>query len=377
MLANLKDNEIYKVFRQEASNLWTVLHTLTSKKQREQNPSLPEVPELVNLDEVYPNHMMDFLESLMFRFRRERYLQTKEVVEFGENFEGKSELLTEEDKAYYKERQEKIKGLASIDADPGFIYKSKQTPVQVLIFKMLRGFHSATAKSRRAQRVENSTKKFLEMIKQHSAANPQLSPIDWSTYLATLSESVDGQLVSLKRSDIVSVKEFYSKPYKKMIFAACCLKWGVEVPQNLSSLLETILANMTEAGYSSEFTEKVRGEIKKRAVCSREVGNNRHGHNKNLKYPGPAHWTQAYDDARKLNFSDKKKYLIEMKRFTHTVEKWQQENVGNQQILALVNQLSEDYQDARCLKVVKKKVEKRLARTGTTATLTEVLTEGL
>jgi len=177
----------------------------------------------------------------------------------------------------------------------------------------------------------------------------------------------------IKRTDIVQVKDFYQKPLENLLIATCCIKWGVEIPQNLKSSLDVILINLTEVGASSELVEKIKSEIRARAVCSRAVGNNRHGHNNGLIYPGAAHWTQPYDEKRKGNFSDKKQYLIEMKRFTHTVQKWQEEYNDNQELLRTLNQLSEDYLDARCLNVVKLKTEKRLKKKGINVTLTEAL----
>lgn len=188
-----------------------------------------------------------------------------------------------------------------------------------------------------------------------------------------MKETIDGQLVMIKRTDIVQVKDFYQKPLENLLVATCCNKWGVEIPQNLKSSLDVILINLTEVGASSELVEKIKSEIRSRAVCSRAVGNNRHGHNNGLIYPGAAHWTQPYDEKRKGNFSDKKQYLIEMKRFTHTVQKWQEECNDNQELLSTLNQLSEDYLDARCLNVVKLKTEKRLKKKGIVVTLTEVL----
>ena len=101
-MSRIRESKIYKVFRKEASNLWTVLHENTSKKQREADSSLPGKPEVVDLDLVYPDHVSDFLESLFLRFRRNRYVQSKKVLSYTEDFSNAPETMTEDDKEYFK-----------------------------------------------------------------------------------------------------------------------------------------------------------------------------------------------------------------------------------------------------------------------------------
>ena len=65
-----------------------------------------------------------------------------------------------------------------------------------------------------------------------------------------------------------------------------------------------------------------------------------------------------YDTKRRKNFSDKKNYLIEMKRYTLTGNKWKAENEGNRTHLQRVNHYLAKYEDARCLTTVKRKIER-------------------
>lgn len=81
------------------------------------------------MDEVYPESQSNFLESVLTRFRRARYLQAKEVLEFGEDIESKNELFNAHDVIYYRQKQAVLKELAAAEVDPGFVFKSRQTPV--------------------------------------------------------------------------------------------------------------------------------------------------------------------------------------------------------------------------------------------------------
>lgn len=360
LFERLRETDIYKTFRKDATNLWTVLNTITSKKQRSSNPDMPEVPELVDLDVVYPEHMQDYLESLLIRFRRERYLQTKEVIQFGEECNLAPETFTAEDKAHYTSMQSIIRNLESVEVDPGFILKTKQTPVQVTIYKFLREVNAEQAKIRREKRVASAKEEFINKVRQHGLDNPNLDSNEWAVYLESLKVTIDGTEYLVGRTQIALMEEFYVKPYKKMIGAVLCLKWGREVPSNLKKSIVQIEKNMIDNGYKQEAISLVIKTIGSVALCIRPSPPNRHGHSKNLTYPGPLNWTLNYENTRLLTFKDKKQYLTQMKRYTFTAIQWQDLALSiSNGALEVVNTYLYKYQDANCLENVKKKSLKK------------------
>lgn len=158
--------------------------------------------------------------------------------------------------------------MQSIDADPVFILKKTQTPIQVIIFKWLREFHLEKAQARRKLRREHYQAKFLQDVRDHAAKNEKLTPKEWGDFLANLKIELDGTEVFLSRRAIAEQEEFYKNSgYKKLIAAVFTGKWGSEIPSYLASNLEKYLNLMAIHNFKPSAIEFIEKTVRTRPLC--------------------------------------------------------------------------------------------------------------
>ncbi|CAM9675910.1 unnamed protein product [Chrysoparadoxa australica] len=173
-----------------------------------------------------------------------------------------------------------------------------------------------------------------------------------------------GITYSLSRNDVPLVLEKSGYDDLKFVEELVCGLWAPEPAQCLRRYRATILEAITDA----EVSKRIQEAISAQAICMRAVPN-RHGHTRDLIYPGPMGWTQEYDDGRCANLGRPHRILPKMKEFTEygmaALERARAE--GDVSTFAAVNIALNQWQDPNCLSKAKELVEDRLLGAGPTS----------
>jgi hypothetical protein len=132
--------------------------------------------------------------------------------------------------------------------------------------------------------------------------------------------SIFGFSLKLGRSDVLEVLNQINDEDKLRTpgLALVIGDWTNSPPGDLRKSLRQVLQKFQ---FSEELSENIKSLFKKTVECLRNTtAPNRHGHTKDLKFPGPHGWTQEYDDEVRKNKKRKvkklEKHLEELKDYT-------------------------------------------------------------
>ena len=261
------ENEIYQRFLENATNLWTVLNADTTSE---------EVPELVDLEEVYPSIKVDFLQSLLLRKRKERY-----------NL------------------------IHNADEDKNVHMLKEATPMEVLIFRLLKNTHEEKVKERAKRIAKICKQKLVQNILKKFEKEPGLTAEQWVEFLKENTVEFNTITYRLTRQCIAKrPSKFFQAGQNALMKAVLLLDWTSDIPQTLKAMAEPIRAGLTGMGMPEAEIEEILEIVDSQEMANRDT-KNRHGHCLTFQYPGPVKWTQAYQDEAQKN-----DHAEAMKQFT-------------------------------------------------------------
>jgi hypothetical protein len=188
--------------------------------------------------------------------------------------------------------------------------------------------------------------------------------------LKSLEYSIDGFSLKLCRSDVLDVLNQINEEDKLRTLGLALVigDWTNSPPGDLRKSLRQVLQKFQ---FSEELSENIKSLFKKTVECLRNTtAPNRHGHTKDLKFPGPHGWTQEYDDEVRKNKKRKvkklEKHLEELKDYTSyhiDISEILKENNLKENQKVLIDWCINGHSEIRILNKVKNFVERlKIAR---------------
>ena len=157
-----------------------------------------------------------------------------------------------------------------------------------------------------------------KIILEHQASSFE----EFNTFLGSVEFTIPGYSFKISRIDVLDIlNKIDENDHQKLSTLGLALiigDWTNAPPGNLSKSLSHILGKFK---FSEDIGINIRNHIHKTVECTRvPTAPNRHGHHKELKFPGITSWSQEYEDLIKSSKKYKKiklgKRLKELKDYT-------------------------------------------------------------
>lgn len=184
--------------------------------------------------------------------------------------------------------------------------------------ELIKESYRDTMNSWNLKRREAGLAHLSQVILEHQANSFE----EFNQFLGNIEFTIPGYSFKISRMDVLDIfNKIEENDHHKLTTLGLALiigDWTNAPPGNLSKSLSHILGKFK---FSEDIGINIKNHIQKSIECLRvPTAPNRHGHHKDLKYPGITSWTQEYEDLVKSSKKYKKiklgKHMKEIKDYT-------------------------------------------------------------